>query len=150
MRIDQADVEDVPGLAALLWMNHFDEPPSNQSLNDFSEDISRWWSERLATHLAFVARDEPAGVVGMAWVALVARVPRPGLLNRMSADIQSVFVTPEYRGRGIGSALVEAATRHASQHGSTRTTVHSGRRAVAVYERLGFASSPQLLQRPLD
>jgi len=67
--------------------------------------------------------------------------------SRLSADVQSVFVLPEQRGRGIGSALVEAASEHAAHLGSLRTMVHSGRKAVPVYERLGFESSQQLLQR---
>jgi GNAT superfamily N-acetyltransferase len=86
----------------------------------------------------------------MAWVALVPRVPRPGATSRLSADIQSVFVMPTQRGQGIGSALVEAASEHATHLGSLRVTVHSGRKAVPVYERLGFESSRQLLQRPPD
>jgi len=50
----------------------------------------------------------------------------------------------------VGSALVEAAAERATRLGSLRVTVHSGRRAVPVYERLGFESSRRLLQRPPD
>ncbi|GAA1131530.1 hypothetical protein GCM10009630_31770 [Kribbella jejuensis] len=71
----------------------------------------------------------------------------PTVTNRRSADIQSVFVVPEERGKGIGSALVRAAADYAFQLGAGHVTVHSGRKAVAVYERLGFASSRQLLQK---
>jgi GNAT superfamily N-acetyltransferase len=83
----------------------------------------------------------------MAWVALVPRPPRPGATSRLSADIQSVFVMPKHRGRGIGSALVEAAAGHATLLGALSVTVNSGRRAVPLYERLGFAWSRQLLKR---
>jgi len=86
----------------------------------------------------------------MAWIALLSRVPRPGATTRLSADIQTVFVLPQRRGHGIGSALVEAASRHAEHLGCIRVTVHSGRKAVPVYERLGFESSRRLLQRPPD
>jgi GNAT superfamily N-acetyltransferase len=54
---------------------------------------------------------------------------------------------PERGGQGIGSALVEAASEHATFIGAGRVTVHSGRTAVPVYERLGFEPSRQLLQR---
>lgn len=86
----------------------------------------------------------------MAWVALVPRVPRPGDLTRLSADIQSVVVLPDHRGAGIGAALVDAAARHAEDLGAVRVTVHSGPRSVPLYERLGFASSRLLRQRPAD
>ncbi len=57
---------------------------------------------------------------------------------------------PEHRGRGVGSALIRAATEHAVRLDSIRVTVHSGVTATPLYERLGFASSPQLLQTPPD
>jgi GNAT superfamily N-acetyltransferase len=84
----------------------------------------------------------------MAWLALVPRVPRPGVTTRLSADVQSVFVVPEHRGKGIGSALVQTASDHARRLGAGRVTVSSSRAAVPMYERLGFASSRQLLERP--
>lgn len=84
----------------------------------------------------------------MAWLALVPRVPRPGRIGRLSADVQSVFVVPAHRGRGIGAALVEAVTQHALQLGAAHVTVHSSEGAVPLYERLGFTSSRLLLQAP--
>lgn len=50
--------------------------------------------------------------------------------------------------QGTGSALVDAASEHATHLASLRETVHSGRKAVPVCERQGFESSRQLLQRP--
>ena len=147
MKITQANVDDVAELARLLWLDTRDEEPVQRSIDAFAAELAQWWAAHENSHLAFVARLQRPEIVGMAWVALVPRVPRPGATSRLSADIQSVFVMPEQRGRGIGSALVEAASEHAARIGSLRVTVHSGRTAVPVYERLGFASSRQLLQR---
>ncbi len=83
----------------------------------------------------------------MAWLALVPRVPRPGTTTRRSADVQSLFVASEQRGKGIGSALVNAATEQAYRLGASRVTVNSGRHAVPVYQRLGFWTPRQLLQK---
>ncbi|WP_196278915.1 GNAT family N-acetyltransferase [Catellatospora vulcania] len=147
MRIGQANADDVAGLARLLWLDTLQEEPAPRSADAFAAELAQWWATHRDSHLAFVARLPEPEIVGMAWVALLPRVPRPGAASRLSADIQSVFVMAEHRGQGIGSALVEAASTHATRLGAVRLTVHSGRRAVPVYERLGFASSPQLLKR---
>lgn len=150
MRISQATKDDVAGLARLLWLDTRNEEPTQESVDAFAAQLAHWWAAREAEHFAFVARLTGPEIIAMAWVGLVSRVPRPGAVNRLSADIQSVFVLPEHRGRGIGSAVVDAAAQHATGLGASRVTVHSGRRAVPVYERLGFVSSRQLLQRPPD
>lgn len=151
MRISQANADDVAGLARLLWLDtHGDEEPAQRSVDAFAADLAEWWAAHQDSHLAFVARLLGPEIVGMAWVALVPRVPRPGATRRLSADIQSVYVMVDQRGQGIGSALVETACDHAAHLGSLRVTVHSGRKAVPLYERLGFESSRQLLQRQPD
>jgi GNAT superfamily N-acetyltransferase len=147
VRISQANADDVAGLARLLWLNSSDEELEQQAVEAFAVEFGQWWAAREDMHVAYVARLDRPEIVGMAWVALVPRVPRPGATSRMSADIQSVFVMPDARGRGIGSALVKAASEHAMTAGAHHVTVHSGRKAVPVYERLGFESSRQLLQR---
>lgn len=147
MRISQASADDLSDVARLLWLDTRDEEPAQRSVDGFAAELAQWWSAHEDSHLAFVARLLGPEIVGMAWVAMVPRVPRPGATSRLSADIQSVFVVPEHRGRGVGSALVDAASEHAARFGALRVTVHSGRRAVPVYERLGFESSRQLLQR---
>jgi GNAT superfamily N-acetyltransferase len=141
--------EDLPQLARLLWLNAAPEERAAQSVESFAVSLGAWWSDHEESHVAFVARDvagdAEAGVVGMAWLAVVPRVPRPGTTARRSADVQSVFVVPEQRGHGIGSALVRAASEHARLLGAGRVTVHAGPRSVPMYERLGFASSRELL-----
>ncbi|AKU19186.1 hypothetical protein VV02_21870 [Luteipulveratus mongoliensis] len=138
------------GLARLLWLDAPDEQLDQLPLEAFTADLAHWWANHQDSHHAFVADVDDHEVVGMAWAALLPRTPRPGATRRLAADIQTVFVMPQYRGQGIGSALVDAAAAYATQAGAARVTVHSGRKAVPVYERLGFASTPQLLQRPPD
>ncbi|HEY9293504.1 MAG TPA: GNAT family N-acetyltransferase [Microlunatus sp.] len=148
--ITPATMSDVGELARLQWLNTHEQEPPPRSAGEFSAELARWWAANQRTHQAFVARLDGPEIIGVAWVALVSRVPYPGSTNRLCADIQSVYVMAEVRGQGIGSALVQAAAQHATQLGALRVTVHSGRKAVPVYERLGFASSRQLLQREPD
>lgn len=147
MILSIAEDGDVPELARLLWLDANNDERADESLAHFAASLSNWWRTDGRNHNAFVARLQPRELVGMAWVAPVPRVPRPGNVARRSADIQSVFVMPEPRGRGLGAALVQAAADFAVSQGALHVTVHSSRRAVPLYERLGFESSPELLGR---
>ncbi|WP_149085238.1 MULTISPECIES: GNAT family N-acetyltransferase [Microbacterium] len=147
MRIDRAGRDDVSALARLKWQDVPADLTAGRSLAPFTEELGAWWDAHRRTHVAFVARlDDDERVVGAAWVALVPRVPRPGAPDRISADLQSVFVMPEYRGRGAGRGLVAAACAHAVSVGAERVTVHSSDAALDLYRGLGFADSPRLRQ----
>jgi RimJ/RimL family protein N-acetyltransferase len=57
------------------------------------------------------------------------------------AAVLGMGLLPEYRGQGIGLALLEATLRHARLLGLVRVelTVHADNlRAIALYERVGF------------
>jgi len=150
MKISQGGAADIADVARLLWLMADDDERARGSEEEFTTDLSRWWTAHQESHIVFIARLDDGEMAGVAWVALVPRVPRPGSMQRMSADIQSVFVAPQHRGRGIGSELVDAAIEHAWRSGAMRVTVHSSSRAIPMYERLGFESSRHLLQRSPD
>ena len=141
---------DVTDLARLLWLHASADEQKAQPLEAFTAQVAGWLTLRTESHVAFMARLEHAEIVGMAWLALVSRPPRPGAVARYSADLQSVFVVPEHRGQGIGSALVRAAVAHAERHHAAQVTVSSSTKAVLMYERLGFHSSRELLGRSID
>lgn len=119
MDIRIAGHQDLAHLARLLWLHAAPDEQAKQSVESFAVDLAAWWTDHDDSHIAFVARLAESEVVGMAWLALVPRVPRPGATTRRSADIQSVFVVPEQRGKHIGSELIQAASEHASRWGGT-------------------------------
>lgn len=102
--------------------------------------------DRGDTSVCVVAEDE-GELIGVAWLVIFERVPTPDEKRRLSGDIQSVYVEPGHRGRGIGQHLVRVVCSIADERGIPRLTVHSSRRAVPIYERVGFQHSDVLLQR---
>lgn len=148
MRVAEAGAADLPDLARLDAWDHLSSEPDEDVVRAFSTQLADWWEEHAGTHRAFLARDDDGAAVGVGWVALLPRVPRPGVPDRVGADVQTVFVLPAHRGRGIGTAVVAAAVAWAEDRGVLHTSVHSSRRAVPVYERAGFVSSSRLLERP--
>lgn len=147
MQVEAAGLDDVNDLARLLWLFAASHEQAKQDTAGFGDDLAEWWLRQQHTHVAFVARAS-SGIVGMAWLARVPRVPRPGVTERASGDIQSLFVLPEHRRRGIGTALVAAVCAEAERLGLARLTVQANGCALHLYERAGFAASRTLLTRP--
>jgi GNAT superfamily N-acetyltransferase len=146
VEIRYARPADVPALAALRgeWgveTGEADDPA-------FRETFRQWVGEHAPTHTAFVAEDG-GEVVGMAFLADLPRPPSAGVGRRLHGDLQSVYVRPGHRDRGVGTLLVARVVAEARRRGMTRLTVQSGTRAVTLYERAGFAASPLLLRLDL-
>ena len=91
-------------------------------------------SERSATFLAYVPdMPEPAGLAGV-------------YVEDGVADLVSMWVRPDARGRGVGESLVRAAAGWGKDHG--HGTLHlwvteSNEPARRLYERCGFAATGQ-------
>lgn len=110
--------------------------------------FTAWARANDSSHRCLVAV-RGGTVIGMAWLAIVPRVPVPRAPERRTADLQSVYVVPEERDSGIGGRLIEAVLALARDIGAERATVHSSQRAIPAYTRHGFAVSPRLLQADL-
>ncbi len=146
MEVRVAGADDMRQLAGLL--GRFDEGEQPAGARPASAgDLLRWWAGHQASHVPFLAVLASGSAVGMAWLAITARVPRPGGWGRLCGDIQSVYVVPEHRSAGIGTALIGAVARHADALDLEHVTVHANQRARSLYERAGFAASRDLLMR---
>jgi GNAT superfamily N-acetyltransferase len=118
MEIRVAVPDDVAQLAGLLGRFADCDQATGAA---FAPDLLRWWSEH-DSHVAFLAVLPSGDAVGMAWLALTERVPRPGGGARLSGDIQSVYVVPEHRpwvNRATAGRIgVSAGTRRGERHGA--------------------------------
>jgi GNAT superfamily N-acetyltransferase len=122
---------------------------------DLVPTIARWHWEEWGHHdpggslLSWTAglaeRTRPDGVP-TTFVALEGDLPigsaclvEHDMLTRpeLSPWLAGVFVVPEMRQRGIGSALVEHATRRAAAFGTARLFLYTNG-AEGVYSRLGW------------
>lgn len=120
-----ATVEDDPALDSAFVARSISDPSS------------------AAIFVAFVS----GTAVGMAGVV---RQTRQKIRHR--AQIWGMFVQPPSRGRGIGSALLDAATRHARSWSGVLqldlSVTSSALAAIHLYERVGFrawGSEPRAL-----
>ncbi|MFF4405219.1 GNAT family N-acetyltransferase [Streptomyces sp. NPDC001262] len=126
------------------WMQELYGTPDT-ALDEFAPRFVAWAREAGSSHRCMVmVRDDV--VIGMAWLAITQRVPHPRAIERMSGDVQCMYVVPDERGRGLGGELIEAVLAWARGLGLERVTVHSSDQAIPMYSRHGFEVSPRLLQ----
>lgn len=83
------------------------------------------------------------GVIFAGFVTLLRCIPNSGadVAPGAYAAIMDLAVTPEWRGRGIGTALLKEAESNARQSGASELRLHvlgKNQRAMKLYERLGY------------
>jgi GNAT superfamily N-acetyltransferase len=69
------------------------------------------------------------------------RINEPGV-----GEIKRMFVIPEFRGRGVAGAMLEALQHHARELGAHKLVLETGSRqpeAIALYRRAGFLEIPR-------
>jgi predicted GNAT family N-acyltransferase len=100
------------------------------------------WEDRDAVCDWFLARSEGAGVLG------IARLVPEGLTG-LSAGVGVVgrmAVLPDWRRRGVGSALLRAALARARQRHMRQVVLHAQTQALAFYQRHGFVPQGEAFQ----
>ena len=92
-------------------------------------------------------------VIGMVGVA-VQEAPDPGSVVRAVPTVDlGISVLEEWRGRGVGKALMAAAERWARERGAARMVLDMSAEnagALRFYERLGYRQHGLLLRRELE
>jgi GNAT superfamily N-acetyltransferase len=115
-----------------------------EQLGEHGVDVS---PERLSRLLEAVVAGADRGfvllaraderIVGVAYAATILSAEHSGLV----AWLEELYVAPDYRSRGIGSALVTALVECAHEAGVVAVDLEvdaSHRRAESLYRRLGF------------
>ncbi|MFD6161999.1 GNAT family N-acetyltransferase [Nocardia sp. NPDC060256] len=144
--IHPAQDDDLVGVAQLRWQ-WFQEvrgtPAATQE--EFIQSFVAWAQANRSSHRCLVLVEDGT-VIGMAWLAIYQRVPTVGTPQRLSGDVQSMYVVPDRRDSGLGSQLIDAVVTLADQLGLKPLTVNSSTKAINAYMRRGFVTSPELLK----
>ncbi|PZF59783.1 GNAT family N-acetyltransferase [Curtobacterium sp. MCSS17_008] len=142
--------EDMAAVADLRWRWSVDEDGADPAVTPerHREAMAAFAREHPDSHRCVVAERDGV-VLGMAWLAMNPRPPAPHRPHgRFAAELQTVYVDPALRGRGVAGRLVARLVELADELGAERIVVHSSIVGETLYRRLGFGDARLLLQRP--
>lgn len=138
--IRRAAERDVPALARLRREWTLEDGPIASPREDFDAAFIQLVSDGIAAGRWVVWVAELDGeIVSHAFVGLVEKIPRPASGFDAIGYLTNVYTRPEFRGRGIGSLVLDAVTNWARSADLELLVVWPSETSVAHYVRHGFA-----------
>ncbi len=120
----------------------------NNAQADALAEANRCYFQNKLSSGEFVAflAEVDGQIVGTSGLVLFEKPPTPGNIRGMEAYALDIYTTPDWRGRGIATALAKEAICSAQEVGARvwlRAMSEDGRR---IYERLGFVGSHSYME----
>ncbi len=149
MNIRPAGSGDAEALARLRWEFRTDLGQPLETRDEFLRRCQRWMRERLpGPHgwRCWVA-ERQGEIVGTLWLQLIEKLPNPVAEAERHAYISSLYVRPELRGQGIGSALLSTALEACRELEVDAVILWPTEESRGLYERHGFAVRDDVMER---
>jgi ribosomal protein S18 acetylase RimI-like enzyme len=136
---EMGEAADLRAVMATEMGNHWDDDHPG-----WRERFVHYFGEKQQAGQAqlFYAKSNQE-IVGMVFVSLVDDY-HAYVRDNKSGRVNSVYVIPAYRRRGIGQALMHAAMDWLRTKGCVVVRLHSSEDGVALYQSLGFKPRREL------
>ena len=147
MLIRRAVTEDVERLAELRWAFRAEdgEVPSVDA-DTFLAVYRAYFVDAAAEGRVHFVAEVDGEIVSTLVVQKVAMVPRPKRLDDAWGYVTDNYTLPEFRDRGIGTAVLREAIAWAREEDLELLIVWPSDEAVRHYERAGFSRDNDVLQ----
>lgn len=142
-RASAADAALLAEHRARVWreVGDWDEPAMTAQIPIWTA----WMREAVASgrYVSFVAEEHGAALASGSLLIYTA-IPRPGSDSDREGRVQSVYVLPDARRRGIARALMAEIIDCARHAGLIRLVLHPSDDARPLYESLGFSALDEM------
>ncbi len=141
MNIFRANTTD--GLTDIRMAYLMDDFPkmSAEMAEQIREHLPRYCAEHLNRDLfVYIAIDEEK-TIGSAFLVLEERPPNPSFPHGRTGTVLNVYVSPEYRHRGIASQLMELLISDAKEMELDYIELKASADGYPLYKKLGFEDS---------
>lgn len=121
--------------------------PSEQSVTELEEENRRYYQTELSRggHIAcFAYLGEE--VVGCGGMCLYDEMPSPDNPNGKCAFLMHIYARPQFRGHGVGHAVVRWLIGQAEERGISKIYLETSKDGWSLYRAIGFAEMPDMMK----
>ena len=116
---------------------------SEKEKRGMEKQLPDYFARKLGTELiAFAAKDE-GRIVSVAYLHIIEMPANSILLNGLYGDVLSVYTEPEYRGKGLCTALMRDLVEYGKKAGLGRIDLKATDAGYPIYEKVGFKETEQ-------
>jgi GNAT superfamily N-acetyltransferase len=145
--IRRAGRSDARAMARMRYDFRTELDAPSEREHEFLDRAAAWFEGRLAsgswTGWLAHQREQPVGLV---LVQLIEKVPNPVVEPETLGYVSSLYVRPQWRGRGIGDRLLATAVAFCQDNGVESVVLWPSPRSVPLYERQGFRRQAKVME----
>ncbi len=142
--VRRAGPGDAPMLARLRWEFRASYGVPDETEVSFLARCEPWIAERLAPPggrwSAWIA-EAGSAAIGAIWVQWIEKIPNPVVEPEWHAYLTSFYVRASFRGRQVGSALLQAALSESRRREVDSVILWPTPESRSLYARHGFAAA---------
>jgi GNAT superfamily N-acetyltransferase len=146
MKLRELDLSDIDAICAHRTRMFIEAGHQIEKVAAMTAPFRRWLEEALSDgrYFGYAAHEdrELLGAVGLMELAWPPHPAHPTDARR--GYVLNLFVEPEYRGRGIAAALMEAADREFERRGIGYAILHATAAGKPLYERTGWTGTGEM------
>ena len=141
MIIRFAEDKDIEQLIKMRWdfTIEDDESKKDASYDHFEKECHAFLVSVINSGLWFIwVAEENGKIVSHIYIELIQKVPRPGRVTSPFAYMTNVYTVPKYRGRGIGSKVLQEINKWIKDNNYEFVIVWPSEDSIHYYERNGY------------
>lgn len=141
MNIREINLGDV-GIITRMRIQMLDEVTEQPLPEDLENSVHRFILKHMMdnTCLGMVA-EQDGQIVADAVIYLFETMPDEVNVSGMTAMLYNVYTLPAYRGQGIMARMLPEVIRLAREAGAVELKMSAEKKAIPLYERMGFRLS---------
>ena len=139
MIYEKADLGDTGALTELriAYLKEDYGDIAEETLNHIAGKLPGYFREHLNKDLyAFVCRDET--IAGCCLLCVSEKPPNPSFINGKTGTVMNVYVKPQFRRKGIASALMKMLIAESEKLGLDLVELKATDAGYRLYRSLGF------------